>query len=226
CVLPPGAARNESRSTGGAAPRIKISDFGLRISEFGVYRALDAQATGSTEDNLEFEIRNPKFEIRNNVMETLLKDIRYAIRSLTKRPGSTAIAVITLALGIGANASIFSFVNGLLLRPLAGVERPERLVGIYTSDFSSGRYGTSSYLDYLDFRRQSDAFTDIAAYESGVMNLAGAESSERLRGAYVTSNYFDVLGVGARVGRTLKLENNAQTSADPVVVISHALWQR
>ena len=105
-------------------------------------------------------------------METLLKDIRYAIRSLMKRPGSTAIAVITLALGIGANATIFSFVNGLLLRPLAGVERPERLVGIYTSDFSSGRYGTSSYLDYLDFRQQADAFTDLAAYDSAVLNLA------------------------------------------------------
>jgi predicted permease len=158
-------------------------------------------------------------------METLFKDIRYAIRSLMKRPGSTAIAVITLALGIGANAAIFSFVNGVLLRPLAGVERPERLVGIYTSDFSSGRYGTSSYLDYLDFRQQADAFTDIAAYEGGVLNLAGSEGSERLRGAYVTGNYFQVLGVGARVGRTLTSEDDAQASANPVV-ITHALWQR
>jgi putative ABC transport system permease protein len=159
-------------------------------------------------------------------METLFKDIHYGIRSLMKRPGSAAIAVITLALGIGANAAIFSFVNGLLLRPLAGVEQPERLVGIYTSDFSSGRYGTSSYPDYLDFRQQAEAFTNLAASESAVLNLAGAESTERLRGAYVTSNYFDVLGVNARVGRTLRSEDDARGDANPGVVISHALWQR
>ncbi|HEV2904570.1 MAG TPA: ABC transporter permease, partial [Pyrinomonadaceae bacterium] len=164
-------------------------------------------------------------ESLKGIMETLLKDVRYAIRSLMKRPGSTAIAVITLALGIGANATIFSFVNGLLMRPLAGVERPERLVGIYTSDFSSGRYGTSSYLDYLDFRQQADAFTDIAADESGFLNLALPEGSERLKSAYVTSNYFDVLGVRAGLGRTLRSEDDTPGDANPVV-ISHALWQR
>src|SRR2546425_5840352 len=139
-------------------------------------------------------------------METLLKDIRYGIRSLLKRPGSTVIAVVTLALGIGANAAIFSFVNGLLLRPLIGIERPDRLVGIYTSDYSSGRYGTSSYPDYLDFRQQADAFGDLAAYESAVLNLSGSDTAERLQGLYVTSNYFDVLGVRPRIGRTLRLE--------------------
>ncbi|MEK6281434.1 MAG: ABC transporter permease [Acidobacteriota bacterium] len=159
-------------------------------------------------------------------METLLKDIRYGLRNLLKRPGSTAIAVITLALGIGANAAIFSFVNGLLLRPLAGVERPDRLVGIYTSDYSSGLYGTSSYPDYLDFRRQADAFADLAAYERAVLNLAGSDGSERLRGASVTSNYFDVLGVGTRVGRTLRSEDDPHQDTNPGVVISHALWQR
>ena len=158
-------------------------------------------------------------------MEALVKDIRYAIRSLMKRPGSTAIAVITLALGIGANATIFSFVNGLLLRPLDGVERPERLVGVYTSDFSSGRYGNSSYLDYLDFRQQADAFTDLAAYDNAELNLAGTEGAERLRGAYVTSNYFEVLGVRARLGRTLTSDDDRPAAANPVV-ISHALWQR
>jgi putative ABC transport system permease protein len=159
-------------------------------------------------------------------MEALVKDIRYGIRSLLKRPGSTAIAVITLALGIGANAAIFSFINGLLLRPLAGVERPERLAGIYTSDYSSGRYGTSSYLDYLDFRQQADAFTDLAASESAVLNLSGSEESERLRAAYVTNNYFDVLGVNPRLGRTLTSEDDSQANVSQSVVISHALWQR
>ncbi len=158
-------------------------------------------------------------------MDTFFKDIRYGIRSLLKRPGSTAVAVITLAIGIGANAAIFSFVNGLLLRPLTGVQRPERLVGIYTSDFSSGPYGTSSYPDYLDFRRQAEAFTDLAAYEGAVLNLAGGDTAERLRGAYVTGNYFDVLGVGALVGRTLRSQDDSQASANPAV-ISYGLWQR
>jgi hypothetical protein len=92
---------------------------------------------------------------------------------------------------------------------------PWQLVGIYTRDFSSGRYSSSSYPDYLDFRRQADAFADIAVYDSAVLNLAGGEGTERLRGAFVTSNYFEVLGVGARVGRTLRFEDDAQASASP-----------
>jgi hypothetical protein len=106
-------------------------------------------------------------------MNNLLKDLRYAIRSLLKSPSFTIVAVVTLALGIGANATIFSFINGLLLRPISGVERPDRLVAIYTSDYSSGAYGGSSYPDYLDFRSQGNAFTDLAAYDVDSFILSG-----------------------------------------------------
>ena len=159
-------------------------------------------------------------------MNTLWQDLRYGLRMLIKSPGFTLVAVVALALGIGANSTIFSFINGLLLRPIAGVSAPERLVAVYTSDYSSGPYGGSSYLDYVDFRDQADAFAGLAAYEETVMNVAGDDAAERLGGAYVTGNYFDVLGVGARAGRTLTPADDDKPGAHPVAVISAGLWRR
>ena len=158
-------------------------------------------------------------------MQTLWQDLRYGARMLSKNPSSTLIAIITLALGIGANTTIFSFVNGIALRPIAGVKEPERLVGVYTSDYSSGLYGSSSYPDYTDFRDQAEGFSGMAAYDDTVLTLTGADEAERLRGAYVTGNYFDTLGVEARAGRILRAEDIAPGAAS-VAVISHGLWQR
>ncbi len=93
------------------------------------------------------------------------QDIRYGLRMIVKSPGFTLLAVLALALGICANTTIFSLINGLILRPLAGVKEPERLVAVYTSDYSSGLYGGSSYPDYLDFRDQADALAGLAAYD-------------------------------------------------------------
>ncbi|HEX8686755.1 MAG TPA: ABC transporter permease, partial [Pyrinomonadaceae bacterium] len=159
------------------------------------------------------------------MLEDLWRDLRYGLRILLKKPGFTSIAVLTLALGIGANAAIFSLVNALLLRPVEGVEAPERLASIYTSDFSSGLYGGSSYPDYLDFRDQADAFDGLAAFEETVANLTVAGEAERLRGQAVTGNYFSVLGVRPAAGRTLLPEDEA-AAAPQVVVISHGLWRR
>ena len=159
------------------------------------------------------------------MLEDLGRDLRYGLRVLLKKPGFTSIAVLTLALGIGANATIFSLVNALLLRPVEGVEAPERLVSIYTSDFSSGLYGGSSYLDYLDFRDQADAFTGMAAFEEAIANLNFGGEAERLRGQAVTGNYFSVLGVKPVAGRTL-LPGDDADRAPQTVVISHSLWRR
>src|SRR5918998_2044177 len=104
-------------------------------------------------------------------MGTLGRDVRYAVRMMLKKPGFTVVAAVALALGIGANTTIFSLVNALLLRPLGGVADPARLVAVYTSDFSSGLYGSSSFPDYLDLREQCDAFAGLAAYEDAVTNL-------------------------------------------------------
>jgi predicted permease len=159
-------------------------------------------------------------------LEDLLQDLRYGMRMLMKNPGFTTIAAVTLALGIGANTTIFSFINGLALRPIVGVKEPERLVAVYTSDRSSGQlYSDSSYPDYVDFRDQADAFSGLAAYSGTTLTLTGADEAERLRGAYVTDNYFDTLGVEARAGRTLRADDSTPGAA-PVAVISHRLWQR
>ena len=158
-------------------------------------------------------------------MQNFLQDVRYGLRMIGKAPGFTLLALLALALGICANTTIFSFINGLVLRPLTGVQEPERLVAIYTSDFSSGPYGGSSYPDYLDFRSQGDVFEDLAAHEGAVLNLTGeGDHSERVRGNYVTSNYFAILRVGARLGRTLQGSDDAP-SETPAIVISDEYWQ-
>ena len=138
-------------------------------------------------------------------MQNFIQDVRYGLRMIAKAPGFTVLALLALALGICANTTIFSFINGLVLRPLTGVKDPDRLVAVYTSDYSSGLYGGSSYPDYLDFRNQADAFEDLAAYEDALLNLSSeGDEVERLRGVYITSNYFAILGVNAKLGRTLQ----------------------
>ena len=156
---------------------------------------------------------------------TILQDIRYGLRMITKAPGFTLLATLALALGICANTTIFSFINGLILRPIVGVTNPDQLVAVFTSDYSSGLYGTSSYPDYVDLRDQADVFEGLAAFDQTVLNAIGETEAERLRGFVVTGNYFDVLGVRAQLGRTLQPSDDQQLNAAPVV-ISDSLWQR
>jgi len=144
---------------------------------------------------------------------------------IVKAPGFTVLAMLALALGVCANTTIFSLINGLVLRPLTGIRDPGGVVAVYTSDYSSGLYGSSSYPDYLDFRNQADAFESLAAYDQTVLNATGDTEAERLRGVVVTGNYFDVLGVKAQLGRTLQPADEQTTDAQPVV-ISGGLWQR
>ena len=151
---------------------------------------------------------------------TILQDLRYGLRMIGKAPGFTLLATLALALGICANTTIFSLINGLFLRPLTGVKDPDRLVAVYTSDYSSGLYSGSSYPDYIDFRNQADAFENLAAHSQTVMNASGEADTESLRGAFVTANYFETLGVKIQLGSTL------QSSGDQSVVISNSLWQR
>src|SRR5215217_3884466 len=151
---------------------------------------------------------------------TIVQDLRYGLRMIAKAPGFTLLAMLALALGICANTTIFSLINGLLLRPLTGVKDPDRLVAVYTADYSSGLYGGSSYPDYIDFRNQADAFENLAAHTQTVMNATGETDTERLRGAFVTAKYFEVLGVRIQLGSAL------QSSGDQAVVISNSLWQR
>jgi len=157
-------------------------------------------------------------------VNTFWQDLRYGFRMLIRNPGFTAVAVIALALGIGANSTIFSLVNALLLRPLP-VERPEELAALYTSDFSSGPYGTSSYPDYVDFRDRNDVLSGLVAYMMTPLSMSVGGSNERIFSEVVSGNYFSVLGVKPALGRGFLPEEDRTPGARPVMVISHKLWR-
>src|ERR1043166_19366 len=158
-------------------------------------------------------------------MDSLLKDIRYGLRGLLKRPGFTAIALVALALGIGANTAIFSLVNAVVLRPLPFPE-PDRLVWVYGNIRNGGNRASVSPLDFLDYRSQNKTFEQFAA--SGTvplpMNLTGSGDPERLTASNVTGNYFDAFKVTPALGRGFTLENE-KTGEDQVTILSHAFWQ-
>jgi predicted permease len=157
-------------------------------------------------------------------MENLIKDIRYGIRSLLKRPAFTAIAVITLALGIGANSAIFSVVNAIVLRPLP-YRDSDRLVVIWGSLHKTGLEEIEvSAPEFKDFTDQCKAFQEIAAYDTEGFNLTGVDRPERLSGARVSASLFSTLGQDALHGRTFLAEED-QFEHAPVVILSYALWQ-
>ena len=157
-------------------------------------------------------------------METLLKDIRYAFRNLVKRPGFVAIAVITLALGIGANTAIFSLVNAVLLRSLP-VERPGEIVSVAMrgKDDSMSAW---SFPNYRDFRDRNDVLSGLLVYRFVPLSLSRGGANERIWGFEVSGNYFDVLGVKAIKGRTFLPEEDKTPLSHPVAVLSYNAWQR
>src|SRR5918993_1230454 len=178
-------------------------------------------------------------------MKTFWQDVRYGARVLWKRPGFTAVAVLALALGIGANTAIFSVVNSVLLRPLPYPE-PERLVRVTVANSQRGTRGNpAAYLDFADWQQQTGAFEALAAYSSASASLTGDGSApEQLNGVATTPDMFKVMGVAPALGRAFTAEEAARiaargegkegaggegSSAAPppqVVVIGHGLWQR
>jgi putative ABC transport system permease protein len=158
-------------------------------------------------------------------METILQDIKYAIRMLVKSPGLTAVAVLSLALGIGANTTIFSWVKAVLLRPIPAVTDPDRLV-VFAEKSLSGGYTSTSYPDYVDFRDRNEALSGIFIQDTQTMSLSTGDRADRVFGAIVSGNYFDVLGAQAARGRTFLPEEDRTPGSHPVAVLSHGLWQR
>src|SRR6266508_6829312 len=120
-------------------------------------------------------------------MDRFWQDFRYGMHLLFKNPGLTAVAVISLALGIGANTTIFTLVNALFLRPLP-VSDPEQLVAVYTSDFSGPPHGGSSYPDYVDFKNRTDLFSGLLSSASQPLSLGYGEETGRVFGEIVTGN--------------------------------------
>jgi putative ABC transport system permease protein len=160
-------------------------------------------------------------------METLIKDIRFGIRGLIKRPGFTSIAVITLALGIGANTAIFSVVNATLLRPLP-FKDPKSIVMMwgYLPKFAQTNDKLpSSAANYLGLVKQTQTLQELAAFRQWSWQLTHAGDPEQLQGVRVSANFFEALGASPALGQTFKPEQD-QEGAAPVAIISHRFWQR
>ena len=158
-------------------------------------------------------------------MESLFSDVRYAVRNLLRRPGFTIIAVITLALGIGANTAIFSAINALLLKPLPFPEL-DRVVAVWDKLPSRGvLHNEVTFANYLDLKAQNRSFEQLALYRWWSPNLTGVEPPERIQGFLVTANFFDALGMKPIMGRTFAADEN-QAGKDAVAIITHSLWQR
>ena len=158
-------------------------------------------------------------------MRTLLQDVRYGLRVLTKNPAFTAAAVLTLALGVGANVAIFSLFNGLLLRPLPYPES-ERLVRLWDRNESAGLpYFSVSIPNFFAWREQSRSFEALGAYREDGFNLLSNHEPVRVDGARATADLFEVLGVPPLLGRTFSTDEDSP-GGDKVVLLTHGLWQR
>jgi putative ABC transport system permease protein len=158
-------------------------------------------------------------------LEQLTHDLRFGMRMLTKRPGFTLVAIITLALGIGANTAIFSVVNTVLLQPLP-YKDPDRLVMVWEDDTRHGYpRDTPAAANYIDWRDQNQVFEGMAAIADLSFNLTGIGEPERIDGNRVSANLFDLLGVEPQLGRAFSPEED-QPGGNRVVIMSHGLWQR
>src|ERR1700692_3535533 len=158
-------------------------------------------------------------------MEALASDLRYAVRQLLKSPGFAAIAVLSLALGIGANTAVFSWIDAILLRPLPGVD--DRGLVAFETLTPSGEAVSTSYPDFRDYRDHLGLLSGLAMAQAAALGLGDRDHVDRIWGEMVSGNYFAVLGVKPQLGRAfLPEERGDKPNAYPVAVISDALWRR
>src|ERR1051325_6944793 len=153
----------------------------------------------------------------------MLQDLRYALRMLAKSPAFSIIAILTLALGIGANTAIFSVVNGVLINPLP-YHHPEQLVSLFQQMHSFSN-ASISYPNFVDWRRMNTTFSAMAAYRSVGFTLTGSNEPERLRGEMISAGFFEILGVNPLMGRTFTADED-RLGANPTAMITEGLWQR
>jgi predicted permease len=156
-------------------------------------------------------------------MDALLQDLRYGLRMLARSPGFTAIAILTLALGIGANTALFSVVNGVLLNPLA-YPNPGQLAAIYGKTTGANQ-GPITYMNFLDWQRNTQAFSSMAMYRNQDYNFIGTGEAERLSGYMVSADFFSTLGVRPLLGRGF-LPDDDRPGATPVAILGGGLWKR
>ncbi|HSB09708.1 MAG TPA: ABC transporter permease [Blastocatellia bacterium] len=161
---------------------------------------------------------------RKHVLRDLWQDLPYALRMLRKNPGFTVVAVLSLALGIGANTAIFSLINTVLLRPLP-VARPEQLVSL-NNTAENHAFPAFSYPNYKDLRDRNEVFSDLIAYRFSPLSLSHDGINERVWGYEVTGNYFEALGVNAALGRLISPDDDRAPGAHPLAVVSYKCWQQ
>ncbi|HXM09151.1 MAG TPA: ABC transporter permease [Terriglobales bacterium] len=157
------------------------------------------------------------------MIETLFQDLRYGLRMLVKSPGFTAVAVATLALGIGANTALFSVINGVLLSPLT-FPRPDQLVTLHENK-PNFEGGSVSYPNFRDWQRDNHTFSSLALARTSAFSLTGIGDAEQVSGEFVSSDFFSVLGVKPVIGRTFA-EDEERVGAGAVALISAGLWRR
>ena len=174
--------------------------------------------------SLKAQGRRHEAQLRRQIMfSELFRDIKYAWRSLMRSPGFTAVAVLVLALGIGAGSTIFSLVNIMMMRPIQ-VENPDQLVGVYSQSLERpDQYSAFSYPTYIDLRQQNDVFEQLAAYEITMVGLKQGETTRRVMAGVVSSNYFRTFGKPPARGREFTVDEETTSSAD-VAVVSHDFW--
>jgi predicted permease len=158
-------------------------------------------------------------------MRSLMSDLRHGVRLLVHKPGFALVAILSLAVGIGANTTIFSVVNGILFRPLPGIADRSRLVDVYSTE-DRGRSGSSSFPDYEYYRDYNQTLEGLAAFSMLEGNLNAGDQPEQVFGMIVTGNFFDVLGAKPTAGRFFLPDEDRVTGASPVLVLSYGLWQR
>ncbi len=158
-------------------------------------------------------------------MNALLQDFRFGFRVLSKNPGFATVAVLCLAVGIGASTAMFSLVNAVLLRPLP-VEQPDRLVRLWETRDGTLEYGWIAYSSYEFYRDNNHSFTGLTTQIPARFNVSGRDRTARVTGAVVTGNYFSLLGVTPALGRGFLPEEDQTPGTHPVAVVSHGLWQR
>jgi len=157
-------------------------------------------------------------------MDSLVSNLRFAARMLRRNPAATIAAVAVMALGIGANTTIFSVVDAVLLRPL-NVAEPERLVSVYTSQVGGRPHGNTSYPDYIDYKERNEVFSVLAAQSIAPMALEGRDQPRIVMGQLVSWDYFAALGVVPELGRTFLPEEDQAFGTHPVAVLSHGTWE-
>jgi predicted permease len=158
-------------------------------------------------------------------MQTLFQDLRFGFRQLLKRPGFTLLAIISMALGIGANTAIFSLVDTVAFRPLP-VRNGAELQELYGTLHNGADYTLQSYLNYKDYRDRNQVFSGLIAYRIAVAGLSHNGNNERVWGTMASANYFDVLGVPLLLGRGFLPEEDQTPKSHPVVVLSYGCWQK